>query len=173
MALPKPVIPQHLADTLHFISARCGLAHTTPAPEKESADYAAHTFNISTHTVKFRAAKITPTKTGQFVTLWKREANGPIQPFDTSDRIDLFIISARSKAHFGIFIFPAGVLLERRILSGNGKEGKRAMRIYPPWDTAVNPQAIKTQQWQLNYFVDPAGHNAVSLANRFFRITSL
>jgi hypothetical protein len=168
MALPKTVIHQDLADTLHFISTGCGLAHTTPAPGKESAEYAAYTFNISTHAVKFRAAKITPTKTGQFVTLWKREANGPIQPFDTSDGIDLFIISARSRDHFGIFIFPASILLERRIISGNGKEGKRAMRIYPPWDTAVNPQAIKTQQWQLDYFVDPAEQNAGSLAMRFF-----
>jgi hypothetical protein len=162
------MIHHDLADTLHFISAGCGLTHTTPAPEKESAGYAAYTFNISTHTIKFRAAKITPAKTGQFVTLWKRNGNGPIQPFDIADNIDLFIISARSKDHFGIFIFPASALLERRIISGNNKEGKRAMRIYPPWDNAVNPQAIKTQQWQLDYFVDPSHQNAIKRASDFF-----
>ncbi|RYE38879.1 MAG: MepB domain containing protein, partial [Sphingobacteriales bacterium] len=38
------------------------------------------------------------------------------------------------------------------ILSGNGKNGKRGFRVYPPWDLTENSQARKTQQWQLEYF---------------------
>jgi MepB protein len=37
--------------------------------------------------VQYRVAKITPTKVGQFVTLWKRVGRGPIQPFDLSDPV--------------------------------------------------------------------------------------
>jgi hypothetical protein len=34
------------------------------------------------------------------------------------------------------------------------KEGKRAIRVYPPWDQANNVQAKKTQKWQLDYFLE-------------------
>lgn len=28
------------------------------------------------------------------------------------------------------------------------------MRVYPSWDRPTNKQALKTQEWQLPYFVD-------------------
>jgi hypothetical protein len=59
----------------------------------------------------------------------------------------------RAENHFGQFVFPKAVLGEKGIVSCNGKEGKRAMRIYPPWDIADNSQAKKTQAWQLQYFI--------------------
>ncbi|MEG2603136.1 MAG: MepB family protein, partial [Carnobacterium sp.] len=31
---------------------------------------------------------------------------------------------------------------------------KRGFRVYPLWDQPDNPQAIQTQKWQLNYFLD-------------------
>ena len=43
--------------------------------------------------------------------------------------------------------------LKDNILSSSKKEGKRAMRIYPPWDKTDNSQAKKTQAWQLQYFI--------------------
>jgi hypothetical protein len=39
-----------------------------------------------------------------------------------------------------------------RIISTHLKEGKRGMRVYPPWDLPSSKQAKKTQQWQLPYF---------------------
>jgi hypothetical protein len=36
----------------------------------------------------------------------------------------------------------------------NCKGGKRAIRVYPPWDKAESRQAEKTQKWQLEYFVE-------------------
>lgn len=68
--------------------------------------------------------------------------------------IDLFIISTRDENHFGQFIFPKSVLVKQGILTSGRKEGKRAMRVYPPWDTTTSPQAKKIQKWQLEYFFE-------------------
>jgi len=45
------------------------------------------------------------------------------------------------------------VLADKEIITRNGKEGKRGIRVYPPWDIATNKQAEKTQNWQSNYFL--------------------
>jgi hypothetical protein len=121
--------------------------------EPESDKYGACRFLLNNSNILFRTAKITPTKTGQFVTLWKRINQGAIQPFDTTDAIDLFIISVRKDNHFGLFIFPKSVLITKEIVSDK-KEGKRAIRVYPPWDSTPSKQAQKTQKWQLDYFLD-------------------
>jgi len=145
--LPKDlIIAQKLITNL-------SVNYTEPVAEAESTDYGAYIFSINQLSVRYRIAKITPTKTGQFVTLWKRAGNGPIQPFDSSDDIDLFIISVRSGEHFGQFIFPKNILQEKGILTTNNKEGKRAIRVYPPWDITNSKQAKKTQQWQIAYFL--------------------
>jgi len=121
--------------------------------EKESSEYGACSFILNNKNIRFRSAKITPTKTGQFVTLWKRINQGPIQPFDNSDPIDVFIISVRKKDYFGLFAFPKAVLIDKGIVSDK-KEGKRAIRVYPSWDLTTSKQAQKTQKWQLDYFVE-------------------
>lgn len=131
-----------------------GLIINNFTAETESEEYAASEFKMNHREIKFRAAKITPTKIGQFVTLWKRIGNGPIQPFDLEDPIDLFVISVRTPLHFGQFVFPKSVLHEKGILANGDKEGKRAIRVYPPWDVADNKQAINTQKWQLLYFFE-------------------
>jgi hypothetical protein len=124
-----------------------------PNPEQESSEYGACTFVLNNLNIRYRTAKITPTKTGQFVTLWKRIDKGPIQPFDSNDPIDLFIISTRKDDHFGLFIFPKSVLIAKEIVSDK-KEGKRAIRVYPSWDVTTSKQAQKTQKWQLDYFLE-------------------
>lgn len=121
--------------------------------EDESVDYGASEFTIMNRSVKFRVGKITPTKIGQFVTFWKRLVKEPILPYDFSDSFDFLAVSVRAENHFGQFVFPKAVLCEKGIVSCNGKEGKRAMRIYPPWDRADNSQAKKTQAWQLQFFI--------------------
>lgn len=122
--------------------------------EDESAEYGASEFTLNNHSIKFRVGKITPTKVGQFVTFWKRIGKGPILPYDFNDSFDLLIVSARCENHLGQFIFPKAVLCEKGIVSCHGKEGKRAMRIYPPWDKTDNAQAKRTQTWQLQYFIN-------------------
>ena len=63
-------------------------------------------------------------------------------------------VSVRDAEHFGQFVFPKAVLYEKGIVSKDGKSGKRAMRIYPPWDITDSRQAKKTQAWQLMYFFE-------------------
>lgn len=137
-----------------FVYKPLGLVLQKLKMEEESAEYGATEFTIDHRSIKFRTGKITPTKIGQFVTFWKRVGNGPIQPYNFNDPFDLLVVSVRSEQHFGHFVFPKMVLCEKAIVSTSQKEGKRAMRIYPPWDKAENAQAKKTQAWQLHYFIE-------------------
>ncbi|PRZ21689.1 MepB family protein [Flavobacterium granuli] len=148
------MIPKELLLAKELIYNPCGFVCSEPLAEKESKEYQAHTFSLNKHIICYRLAKITPTKTGQFVTLWKRSPDGPIAPFHIEDKIDFFIISCRKENNFGQFVFPKTVLQHKAILSDNFKEGKRAIRVYPPWDLDLNKQAQKTQQWQQDYFIE-------------------
>lgn len=126
--------------------------------ENESEEYSAFRFSLNHKNICYREAKITPTKTGQFVTLWKRNKTGIIEPFDFSDAIDFVIISVRKEENWGQFIFPKKTLLEKGIFSTETKEGIRATRVYPPWDETTSKQAQKTQKWQLDYFFHFSNH---------------
>ena len=137
-----------------LIFEKCGFKATQVIMEAESADYYACHFKIDGRSVRYRQAKVTPTKNGQFVTLWKRVLAGPIQPYDSADKIDFAIVSVKSKNHFGLFIFPKEVLVKRGIFSVKDKGGKRAIRVYPSWDKPESQQAEKTQKWQLDFFLD-------------------
>ncbi|MFK0292689.1 MepB family protein [Streptomyces sp. NPDC090442] len=141
-----------------------GFACSQPVPEPESAEYAAHGFTIDGASVRFRVAKTTPTKVGQFVTVWLRSAEGPIRPFDTEDGVDLFVISSRDGDHFGQFVFPREVLCERGIMSRNRSGGKRGFRVYPPWVTTTSRQASSTQAWQITYFLHVAENGPLDAA---------
>ncbi|MFF2515566.1 MepB family protein [Streptomyces sp. NPDC058086] len=129
-----------------------GFVCSLPVPEPESAEYAACAFTLDDRSVRFRVAKTTPAKVGQFVTLWQRSEEGPIRPFDADDGVDLFVISSCDDDGFGQFVFPREVLCEHNIVSCNGSGGKRGFRVYPPWVTTTNRQARSTQAWQVNYF---------------------
>ncbi|KUL34265.1 MepB family protein [Actinoplanes awajinensis] len=149
-----------------------GVACTHPAPEPESAEYCAHSFLLNDRPVRFRAAKTTPTKAGQFVTLWARSASGPIRPLDTADAVDLVVISSRDAEHFGHFVFPAATLVARGIVSRDGVGGKRGFRVYPPWSTPANRQATSTQTWQLDHYL-PVGDGSrldLTRARRLYRV---
>jgi hypothetical protein len=115
--------------------------------EKESLAYAACTFELNKLSILYREANITPTQIGQFVTIWKRNSAGITAPFNVDDDIGLVVISCRSGEQFGQFIFPKTILGEKKIFTKNNIEGKRGIRVYPPWDIAINKQAIQTQAW--------------------------
>lgn len=153
-----------LIDAKNCIYSSFEFQCSQPIMEKESIEYGAYTFELNGLTIKFRVSKVTPTKIGQFVTLWKRIGSGPIQPYDISDPIDLFVVSARQGNHFGQFIFPKSVLCKQNILSVNRKGGKRAIRVYPPWDKTLSRQAQKTQQWQIEYFLDMSSGKEIDYA---------
>jgi hypothetical protein len=145
--------PKDLIAIQKILFDNCNFEITQTILEAESSEYGACSFTLNNLNIRFRTAKITPTKIGQFVTLWKRINQGPIQPFDSTDPIDLFIVSTREDNHFGLFIFPKSILITKEIVSDK-KEGKRAIRVYSPWDITTSKQAKKTQKWQLDYFLE-------------------
>lgn len=136
-----------------YIYDPCGFNFENAVPEIESSEYNAYTFELNNLKIRFRSAKITPTKIGQFVTLWKRIGKGPIMPFDASDEIDLLVVSVQKDDLYGQFVFPKAVLIKQGVFT-DAKEGKRAIRIYPSWDITESAQAKKTQKWQLEYFLE-------------------
>ena len=127
-----------------------------PVPEAESADYGACRAELDGKRLVLRVAKTTPTKTGQFVTIWKRpHPDAEIAPLDEADPVDVVIIAVSDGARHGFFIFPRKVLLERGVMSRAGAGGKRALRVYPPWCAPESIQAQRTQRWQAACFVAP------------------
>lgn len=147
------MIPENLLETKELVFDACGFRLGNFKLENESIAYSACQFELNGTAVLFRLAKITPTKIGQFVTFWKRSKKGPITPFEVADGIDFFIINTKNNTEFGQFIFPQSVLDEQGIISNPLQEGKRGMRVFPPWDLPTSKQAQKTQQWQLPYFL--------------------
>jgi len=138
----------------------CNMVLTDLKQNFESTDYGACSFKLNGKTIQYRVSKITPTKIGQFVTIWKRNKDGITAPFDVSDGVDLMIITSKSGADFGQFIFPISVLADKGIITRNSKQGKRGIRVYPPWDIVTNKQAKQTQSWQTKYFLPIKGVNS-------------
>lgn len=123
--------------------------------EAESADYGACRFGLDGHNIVFRVAKTTPTKIGQFVTLWKRRRPGDaIEPLDASDPVDFVVVCTSNAVRRGQFVFDRKILIEKGVMSSPDTVGKRAIRVYPPWSNPVATEAVRTQKWQLRYFLD-------------------
>lgn len=160
--------PELLA--IQHIYSLLKLECSQPIPVRESAEYCAYSFKLNNSSIQFRAAKITPTKIGQFVTLWKRSEKGPILPYDSADLVDYVVINTSKEEHFGQFIFPKSVLRNQGVFSVNADGGKRAIRVYPSWDITLNKQAQKTQKWQLEYFLEipKNGEIDISRAKRLY-----
>ena len=147
-------INQDLNIIKELVYDKCSFKIENFKQDAESAGYAACCFELNEKLIQYRLAKITPTKTGQFVTIWKRNAEGVTAPFDDTDHLDFIIITCRKEVQLGQFIFPVKVLVEKRIISTKNKEGKRGIRVYPPWDEVSSKQAKQTQSWQLKYFIE-------------------
>jgi hypothetical protein len=138
---------------IELVYDKCGFDMTDPELNSESLEYGACSFGLNGKIIQHRVSKITPTKTGQFVSIWKRNENGITEPFDMSDKMDFIIITSKSVDKLGQFIFPKSVLADKGIITANGKEGKRGIRVYPPWDITTSKQAETTQAWQSKYFL--------------------
>ena len=87
-------------------------------------------------------------------------------PIDASDPIDLVIIYVHKNNQSGLFVFNKKILLEKKIFRFNNQGGKRAIRIYPPWDQAHNRQAQATQHWQLKYFFEFGSDIKLTIAKK-------
>lgn len=147
-------IPKTLNLVISNIYKPAGLKLTSaPVTEPESPEYGACRFGLNHYAAAFRAAKITPCKNGQFVTLWKRpKPDDEITPLDITDKVDFVVVSVSDSTQHGQFIFNQKILVLKNIISKLNKGGKRAFRISPSWTQPESKQALKTQQWQLPYF---------------------
>jgi hypothetical protein len=145
---------------------RLGCACSAPRADAESVEYGAHTFEVNGRNAVFRVARTTPKKAGQFVTLWQRTTpggRGPIRPYDSSESVDLFMVSVRGDAALGLFVFPQDVLVAGGVVSRGFVGGKRAIRVYPPDSEPTNKTAESTQRWQLeHYFPVPDPSSALA-----------
>jgi hypothetical protein len=152
----------------NWVYDQCDFDFKNPKLNVESIEYGACSFELDGKKIEHRVSKITPTKNGQFVTIWKRNPNGIPEPFDINDEIDFIIITVRSTENLGQFIFPKSVLANKGIITQNGKSGKRGIRVYPPWDIPESKQAEKTQNWQLDYFltIKTDGSTDIALAKK-------
>ncbi|MGM5630239.1 MepB family protein [Apibacter raozihei] len=156
--IPKE-LPINLELAIKHLYAESGMKITQyPVRENESLEYNACRFSIKNKNVLFREGKTTPTKIGQFVTCWKRLSD-IILPFDSNDDIEFLIIGSADKDNVGQFIFDKNILIKKGIMSNEDNKGKTAFRIYPPWTFPTSKQAIKTQKWQLQFFVDFTNKN--------------
>lgn len=122
--------------------------------EKQNSKYGAGTFQLSSKSIRFRVAKISPTKIGQFVAFWEKDEDHKNQPFSLEDAPDLLVITTIQENQIGQFIFPKELLVQHDILKSRSTKGKMAIRVYPSWDHPTSKQAIATQAWQLPYFID-------------------
>ncbi|WP_371356102.1 MepB family protein [Pseudomonas chlororaphis] len=148
-------LPNDLIAAIQDVYKPAGMQLTDAAlREAESSEYGASRFGLDGHTIVFRVAKITPTKIGQFVTIWKRSTAGsPIAPLDVGDGVAFVVVSVSDATQCGQFVFDQKILVSKGIMAINGKGGKRAIRVYPPWAKPVAKEAVRTQQWQLRYFL--------------------
>ncbi len=162
-----------LIDSLNnMIFKPCNYGLTQLQPEPESRDYAAHRFEVNDKQIIFRVAKITPNKTGQFVTIWKRNLEKITAPFDVDDQFDLLMIVTQTPSQTGVFIFPKAILRRQQIISDSEKAGKRGIRVYPPWEQPASRQSQKTQGWQTEFFLDFSDSTTIDM-NRAKKLLSL
>lgn len=157
---------------INRIYHKCSYVITSYVLEAESREYRACSFQLNGRTILCRTAKTTPKKVGQFVTFWKRNDQGTIEPFTESDNIDFFVINVQKDNRLGQFVIPKSTLVAKRIISTRTKKGKRAFRVYPIWDNTYNAQAKRTQKWQLKYFYEVNSETDLDLVHSLYSKSS-
>lgn len=133
---------------------KCDFVISNHKIHNESSEYEACSFKLNDKAIQYRKAKITPTKTGQFVTIWRRNTDGITEPYSSLDTLDFIVVTVIDETNRGQFIFPKSILIKHSIIRNETKDGKRGVRVYAPWDKVTSKQAEKTKVWQNPYFVN-------------------
>lgn len=131
-----------------------GVEFSGAVTEATNSEYGAIVAEIGCGTARFRVGKVTPTKVGLFVTVWRRAGDGSTEPFAAEDGTDVLVVTVREGKRFGEFVFPTSALAEHGIVSTAGRGGKRGFRVYPPWSVTATGQASRSQAWQCEFFLD-------------------
>ncbi len=138
--------------------------------EVEGTDYHACKYSLNDWVIIGRNAKVTPTKNGQFVTCWQRNALGETEPFSEDTPFDFLTVIVQRKEEIGQFVFSKEELIQQKILTTSQKDGKRGFRVYPPWDIPQSKQAAKTQEWQLRSFYSLNTPHFLGKAHQLFKV---
>jgi hypothetical protein len=109
------ILLNELKTVKDLIYSDCGLNLTNLKLSTESLEYGACSFKLNDKKIQYRVSKITPLKTGQFVTIWQRNKDGITEPFDISNDLDFIIIAAKRDNNFGQFIFQ-NLYWQKRVL---------------------------------------------------------
>jgi hypothetical protein len=136
------------------VAGRLGLQASGVVLEQANAEYGAYRARVGRGLVRLRVGRLTPRKVGLFVAVWQRAADGGTEPLTSDDGVNVLIITVREEDRAGAFVFPAEALVQHGIVSVAGNGGKRGFRMYPPWSTTDNRQAMRTQRWQGAFFLD-------------------
>ncbi|GED99555.1 metallopeptidase [Gordonia spumicola] len=122
-------------------------------PDATNLDYDGRIAQIGDQRWRVRTARVTPTKPGAFVAVWRRDVDGGTEPFDSADVAGLLVF-----VEGGVFRFTAEHLADMGITSSDRHPGKRGFRVYQPDLVGLNPRAARTQRAQASAFVvRPAG----------------
>jgi len=151
--VPANDVHPDVAEALQALTQLSG-QYSPAMPEADNHEYGAAVASRGQELIRFRVGKLTPTKVGLFVAVWRRAQDGSTEPFPAEEGIGLLVVTAREGNNAGHFAFPGSALVKHRIVSVKGVGGKRGFRVYPPWSEVSSGQALRTQQWQCAFFTD-------------------
>lgn len=122
-------------------------------PVEQNSNYESGIAQIDGVEWHTRTARITPTKPGAFVAIWRRSSTGETAPFTADDGRGLLVF-VLDQGKRGFFRFSAEHLADLGVTASASRLGKRGFRVYPPWCVDLNRQAIRTQSLQLPAWAD-------------------
>ncbi|MGL5927319.1 MAG: MepB family protein [Dermatophilaceae bacterium] len=126
---------------------------TSVIPEEQNGDYESGLAIIAGERWRIRTAKVTPTKPGAFVAVWRRAADRGTEPFPVDDPTSGLIVFVEDGAHRrGLFRFTAEHLRDLGVTRSEAQPGKRGFRLYPRWCSGLNRHAASTQAAQAPAF---------------------
>lgn len=128
--------------------------YTVLKEEIQNEEYEGLLIESNEGVLRSRLAKKTPKKKGYFVAFWEKDAHNKNQAFHVDDEPQHYLIFVDDEGKKGMFVFPIARLEKQGILRNDVQKGKMAIRVYPSWETELNPTATKTQKWQNEYFYD-------------------
>ncbi len=129
-------------------------SHSILKEELQNLEYEGLLIESNQEILRSRLAKKTPKKQGYFVAFWEKDSNNKNQAYHVDDEPQHYLILVDDEGQRGMFVFPVQVLEKQGILRNETQKGKMAIRVYPRWESDLNPTATKTQKWQKDYFYD-------------------
>lgn len=129
-----------------------GQKHSEVMSEEQQSDYQAGISEIDGQLWRIRTARITPTKSGGFVAIWRRDTTGTTAPYESEEGFQGVMVFIAEADHFGVFRFTQQHLEHLGVFASASAPGKRGFRVYPSWTTGLKGQAKKSQEAQLPAF---------------------